>query len=131
MNTILMAAARGARIEYRVRGGMHRNVWGIWRTSHFVAWSKPYQDEYQFRIHPDDEHLRFGPISSALREAAVKPPVYAGFLGYPVWGHVCNDMRDSSPHRKRNGRMYYEHAEELHRSLFLLVLSEALAQEGL
>lgn len=124
INQILMAAARGARIQW---SGPHPEE-GEWFPAKNIWFDTV--DTHR-RIHPDDEALRFGPISTALREAAVKPPVYAGFLGYPVWGHVCNDMRDSSPHPKRNGRMYYEHAEELHRSLFLLVLSEALAQEGL
>jgi hypothetical protein len=122
MSRLLHAAARGARIEDNLIGG--------WTSSDFV-----YLDEkdttYSYRIHPDDEHLQYGPISTALRDVAITPPVSAGVLGYPVWGHVCEDMKEWVKNPKRNWRMYFEHVEEFHRSLFLLFLAEALADEGM
>jgi hypothetical protein len=56
---ILFAAARGARIEtqYQYPKKKWGTVAGI-RTDHF----------YLYRIHRDDVHLQYGPISTALRE---------------------------------------------------------------
>ena len=78
---------------------------------------------YNYRIHPDDSHLQYGPISTALRfnaESAV-PDDMLGFgdeLGTWVvdYGDWC---------------AYSDCDYRLHRSLFLLILAEALADEGL
>lgn len=55
------AAARGARIEYR---------WGNnWFHAYcFPADAKP---TTKYRIHPEDEHLQYGPVSSAFRDMAL------------------------------------------------------------
>jgi len=65
MNTarLLHAAARGARIQQHVisEGG------GWWYTTQCVYYG--YRD-LTFRIHPEDAHLAYGPISTALRKRA-------------------------------------------------------------
>jgi hypothetical protein len=80
-----------------------------WKPTHFIAWSDHYTDEYQFRIHPDDAHLAYGPISTALREAAVESvqtamvydTVYGGTWGIPMpdwWAfRDCEDELHRSP----------------------------------
>jgi len=57
MSRILFAAARGARIE--------DDCLGQWSDSY---WLHLIKGTYRYRIHPDDEHLQYGPISTALRE---------------------------------------------------------------
>ena len=118
MSRLLHAAARKARIE--------DNALGRWTSSEFVYLRKI---GYSYRIHPDDEHLQYGPISTALREisqedinylqdstgiyeqAAIEDYATYGELGY-CWGNAAN-------------------ATAMHKSLFLLILAEALADEGL
>ena len=58
MSRLLHAAARGARIE----AFPWRKKW-ITLTHISIVPNK-----HAYRIHPDDEHLQYGPISTALRE---------------------------------------------------------------
>lgn len=104
MSRLLHAAARGARIEGL--SGAYDTV----RNLH--AWPQ------DFRIHPDDEHLQYGPISTALREMAAddswKPCSYrvlaiAASNEFQVY---LGGIRDDYP-------------------LFYLILAEFLADEGL
>jgi hypothetical protein len=60
MSRLLHAAARGARIQTNDRGG--------WLDAAYIPTADYKGDD--FRIHPDDEHLQYGPISTALREMA-------------------------------------------------------------
>ena len=57
MSRIFFAAARGARIEADYKG-----EWYLATYFHLPS------NIYVYRIHPDDEHLQYGPISTALRE---------------------------------------------------------------
>jgi len=68
------------------------------------------------RIHPDDEHLQYGPISTALREDALGLPIKGTDWFALVALHADGDLNMYSP------------TEE---SLFLLILAEALADEGM
>ena len=111
MSRLLFAAARGARIE--------DNALGRWTSSGFVHLGKAIGHLY--RIHPDDEHLQYGPISTALRKNAESFDAdhTAGLPyveGYFIFTNAEADCLD---------------ADELHRSLFLLILAECLAEEGL
>lgn len=116
MNQILLAAARGARIQEleKWRGGCS---WGSLTSVYLYQLT---DDNINYRIHPDDEYYRFGPISTALREMAV-------VIDRPAQDEYWRMARD----------YYLVNAEgewpddELHRSLFLLFLSEALCDEGL
>jgi hypothetical protein len=57
MSRLLFAAARGARIEYK--------LWGTDKWAEKEAWGL--SDTTEYRIHPKDAHLQYGPISTALR----------------------------------------------------------------
>lgn len=112
-NQLLMAAARGARIISDT-GKRQKYVWvNEWEISG------------ECRIHPDDEHLRFGPIGSALRDAAGKNLEYFEIHGLMCAAHV------TFPYGTGGSVISWHYASELTRSLFLLILSEALAEEGL
>ena len=116
INPILMAAARGARLELRYS---RRSPW---HAIDAVNLSDCEPSEY-LRIHPDDLHLMYGTISSALREAAENPPDEYPRLALEVtcvtgldwdWNYQYNKCRSKK-----------------HRSTFLLMLAEELMWEGL
>jgi hypothetical protein len=109
MSTILLAAARGARIQ----------MWGSTIQKWFEVTDMFIIDDC--RIHPDDEALRFGPISTALRTAAetckypyTGPGLLAETLFNYEWEYPIVLLSD------------WPHAQ-----MFLLLLAEAIAEEGL
>ncbi len=57
MSRLLHAAARGARIEVLFNQS--------WLPVNAVRTG---DNPFNYRIHPDDEHLQYGPVSTALRE---------------------------------------------------------------
>lgn len=110
MSRLLHAAARGARIE-----GSYKEF-DIWNSVSAVR----FDNFYDYRIHPDDAHLQYGPISTALREAAAAGNAWdlTGVFGlmarcYVNWHHIWQCIPDSD------------------RSLFLLLMAEFLADEGM
>ena len=110
MSRLLFAAARGARIQSR---WVHGTQWQTTGQFVFVDGMRYY------RIHPDDAHLQYGPVSTALREMASdttlwKPCSYrvlaiAAANEFQVY---LGGVRDDYP-------------------LFYLILAEALADEGM
>lgn len=116
MNTILMAAARGARIEIRY---FDERTWN--RTYSIDINGGSAAPDATYRIHPDDEHMRFGPISSALRKSAENVNYFTwsvkSFLELGAISEYTTSARSCG--------------SNLQRSLFMLILSEALADEGL
>lgn len=127
MTRLLFAAARGARIEFF----SSRELEWVVSNSAPTAVS---QTTVNFRIHPDDEHLQYGPISSALREAAERTsPVLAHTMAdFTSTGAVCDytSVHERSQGWILAGEIGDEGSPEFHRSLFLLILAEALADEG-
>ena len=112
MSRLLFAAARGARIESEYHNWSNGgNDWREADLNRLVG----------SRIHPDDEHLQYGPISTALREMAQRTDELFVELGptvtYVDWSV---DMEEDDGE-----------ADAFHQSLFLLILAEALADEGL
>jgi hypothetical protein len=108
MSRLLFAAARGARIQSRWVDGTQ------WQTTGqfiFVDGMRRY------RIHPDDEHLQYGPISTALREMAEY------YSWNPSWEHRVAHAAADDFAVKFHGEPDYP--------LFYLILAEALADEGL
>ena len=107
MSRLLHAAARGARIE--------DNGEGVWSESRFVYLVG---GDWEFRIHPDDQYLQYGPISTALREMA------------------ADDSWNPSFHRvlaiaaANAFRVYFGGSRENY-PLFYLILAEFLADEGM
>ena len=89
----MFAAARGARIQI------------------FVS---------ETRIHPEDVHLQYGPISTALREMA-EDVVWRGDWAYFLAGSIANEFTEHS----------YRAQCEPDDQLFYLFLAEFLADEGM
>lgn len=95
MSRLLHAAARGARIRW---------MNGSWQPV-------PYY------IQPDDAHLQYGPISTALREMAEY------YSWNPSWEHRVAHAAADDFAVKFHGEPDYP--------LYYLILAEALADEGL
>ena len=95
MSRILFAAARGARIEW---------MNGSWQPM-------PYY------IHPDDEHLQYGPISTALLKLAEDDS----------WNP--SEERSLAIAVARQFQVYF--GDEPDYPLFYLFLAEFLADEGM
>lgn len=82
-----------------------------------------------YRIHPDDAHFQYGPISTALRDCD----------GNFQWAHIDSEqihdfvIRCAIYADYANNMMHeWQQAKDrLTRSLFLLILAEALADEGM
>ncbi len=74
-----------------------------------------------YYIHPDDEHLQYGPISTALRDAAEAGNAYdlTTDFGRMAMAYACRH------------EFNWTWFPEFDRSLFLLILAEALADSGL
>jgi hypothetical protein len=108
---ILHAAARGARLQSQFYNGSTGG--SDWREITNLR-------TYDGRVHPEDEHLEYGPISTALRERALIDDV--------TWNTEFNlaiaylNMRWPSWHQELNDEDYL---------VALLIAAEALADEGL
>ena len=104
MSRLLHAAARGAKIQV-----MYRKGW-------IPAVAVRTDDIYKYRIHPADAHLGYGPISTALRNDALRllPNDSNWFSALSL--HSDGDLHSLSP---------------TNRSMFLLLLAEAVADEGM
>ena len=117
MSRILFAAARGARVQ-----ALDRNL--SWISSSHCPLELS-NDTRPYRIHWQDEHLQYGPVSSALRVMAENlDPSERCFAGIAFDGLFkvdwpCYDI------------MTYANADDLTRSLFFLILAESLADEGM
>ncbi len=114
MSRLLHAAARGARIERR-----HFKFPYLWESSRVILVTDPDKTDtdYDYLIHPDDEHLQYGPISTALRDVAM-----TGDCGdYEI--PYCRFVIEKED--------IYSESTEDERSMFLLILAEALADEGM
>ena len=116
---LLHAAARGARLQcmYDSRGwqstsSMPRGLRGI-----------------EYRIHPDDAHLRYGPISSVLYEAAKEPSQFFYFGNGAVFALVGENCRQLT--NLQDEVDYMDCNNKLIRSLFLLFVAESLLEQGL
>jgi hypothetical protein len=90
----------------------------LWESSRLILTDPDNTDtHYDYRIHPDDEHLQYGPISTALREVALTGDCEDADVPYC---RVEIEREDG----------YWESTEE-QRCVFLLILAEALADEGM
>jgi hypothetical protein len=109
MSRLLFAAARKARIEVRYEK--------YWSSALAV---RTVDDLLNYRIHPNDEHLQYGPISTALREMA-EDNVWSGDWAYFLAGSIANEFIEYS----------YRAQCEPDYPLFYLFLAEFLADEGM
>ena len=113
MSRLLFAAARGARIQ-------KTNVDGEWRPTLEAPLIDTSECAFSWRIHPDDLHLQYGPISTKLREAAADGQ---------AWDLTGSMGRAADAIASYDAVWWYTPLRE--RSLYLLILAEALADEGL
>ena len=109
MSRLLHAAARGARIEVRDQGD--------WIPLTHISLLP---NSHAKRIHPEDAHLQYGPISTALREMA-EDVVWRGDWAYFLAGSIANEFTEHS----------YRAQCEPDDQLFYLFLAEFLADDGL
>jgi hypothetical protein len=115
MRRLLHAAARGARIqtygsEYREYGDSHS-----WAEITRISLEE--FDHNYYRIHPDDEHLQYGPISTLLREMALTNDCDGADIPYIRITLLTEEG-------------YWKSTED-QQCVFLLILAEALADEGM
>jgi hypothetical protein len=99
MNRLLHAAAKGARIQ-----ALYQRHWIPANYLHLV------ECDYTYRIHPDDKHLQYGPISTLLREMAL-----TGDCDGADIPHIRTTLKST----------------EDQKCVFCLILAEALADEGM
>ena len=109
MSRLLFAAARGARIQ--------ADYQGVWSGVSGIHLGKTPHD---YRIHPDDEHLQYGPVSTALREMAEDPKHNSSWEQF-LANSAANEFTES---------FYYRWGEPDY-PLFYLILAEFLADSGL
>lgn len=123
MSRLLHAAARGARLD---RLGHITGEWIADGANYQAIQAYP----NDFRVHPEDEHLQYGPLSTALRDralcdvAAVADGVYATAKKYldaihPGW--LAETVRHSES--QEDNLIDYR--------MSLLFAAEYLADEGL
>ena len=111
MSRLLFAAARGARIQCE--------DYGVWSTVFAVFFGKT---KYTYRIHPDDEHLAYGPISTALREMAED---------HALWKSKCWKWSIAIAAANEFNVYLDSRRVEPDYPLFYLFLAEFLADEGI
>ena len=112
MSRLLHAAARGAKIQTKwVDSGAQ------WQTTGQLVLV---DDMRYYRIHPDDDHLQYGPISTALRDMAEDDGTWRTDLRWNIAHIVANEFND-----------YYDWQCEPDYPLFYLFLAEFLADEGM
>ena len=111
MSRLLHAAARGARIQSQWRDSTE------WQTSGQIVLV---DDMRYYRIHPNDEHLQYGPISTALREIAENDSWRSGWERYLAHA-AANEFTEHFD--SRQGEPDYP--------LYYLFLAEFLADSGL
>ena len=108
MNRLLHAAARGARIQ-----ALYQRHWIPANYFHLVG-------DYTYRIHPDDAHLQYGPVSTALRKKAETPNTYGTGWDCFLANSFINEFSGNT----------WEH-RVFDYPLFYLFLAEFLADEGM
>ena len=108
------AWARSARIEAR-----WADIKGAW-----IAYFPNDAKAFEYRIHPDDEHLQYGPLSTALRL-------------YAVWG--CEGVEPEDPGYQaavHAAQVLHGHYSSFSRDpievrMHMLFFAEYLADQGL
>ena len=118
MSRLLFAAARGAQIQRA-----HFITPDEWEPARLIWASTPVESNYDYRIHPEDEHLQYGPVSTALRNSVLGLPVNHAYNSENMmqhflrWGHTmgCPSIGDW---KEQN-------------DTYKLFMAEALADEGL
>ena len=109
MSRLLHAAARGARVQ-----ALYQRCWIPLKHISFEP------NSHLYRIHPDDKHLGYGPISTELREMAADDS----------WNP--NSYRVLAVAAANEFKEYFDSRQgEPDYPLFYLFLAEFLADEGM
>lgn len=114
MSRLLFAAARGARIE-----ALYQRCWITLTHISIVP------NAHAYRIHPEDAHLEYGPISTALREMAIND------LWYPPSWQISLASTVSLDVAREFSELLFSRRENEDYPLFYLFLAEFLADEGM
>ena len=114
MSRLLHAAARGARLQ-----ALYQLCWIPLTHISLVP------NSYTYRIHPADEHLQYGPISTALREMAIND------LWYPPSWQISLAITVSLDVTREFSELLFSRRENEDYPLFYLFLAEFLADEGM
>jgi hypothetical protein len=119
---LLHAAARGARLQlFDTQANLWIHIYP-WELGEICDYDVKYKLDptLDFRIYPKHHHLRYGPISSVLYEAAKEDYEHIEFDGLPeqiTRFHCSKDL------------VLYHSA--FHRSMFFLLVAESLIEDGL
>jgi hypothetical protein len=116
MSRLLFAAARGARIH------RYSPDYGVWTHAGVLPASE--EDSKSFRIHPDDEHLRYGPISTDIRNMR-SIDLHDSQMPILALGSACVCGLDGTWAKDWQTQTVNE------RATAMLILAEALADEGM
>ena len=122
MSRLLFAAARGARIQ---RQDFKDPAW-LWEKARLLLLLDPEttDSDYVWRIHPKDEHLQYGPISTALLEVEMWELMSSQFPEVAIHAAIAGGL-DSEWTVTWRTQGFGD------RATALLILAEALADEGL
>lgn len=119
LSTLLHAAARGARLQ--------KYDTFDWKWKKVELWEALWNIElnYSVRIHPDDEHLMWGPLSRQYYEAAMFGDAgkFADEVKTALLHFVSMDCDEWFKH--------YAEADEPTRRMILLTIALALRDEGM
>jgi hypothetical protein len=125
MSRLLHAAARGARIGWQTLSGQ-------WCAAFNLLDVQSEGGQVAYRIHPEDAHLQYGPVSTEVRKAAENIAKKA-YL-HDVLGHYGLAAIDDYLSRSNEFGYCWDKAMNAtanQKQLFLLILAEALADEGM
>ena len=106
---IAFAFARGARVQY------------FYQIRWEEALSHNKSSSYEWRIHPSDEHLQYGPVSSRVRAAALSQP----------FRDAVQEQYGLEFVAELSGIYPRDFNDEDHWHMYELIMAEALADEGL
>ena len=115
MSRLLFAAARGARIQFLNK---QLNIWCA---------APGFINANIDRIHPEDTHLQYGPISTELRVIAADPNSITTDALSAELAEECVSFLNAT------GRAFmgYRDFTPEHRAMFCLIVAEYLADQGM
>ena len=119
LSTLLFAAARGARLQKYDTFDLKWEKVELWEA----FWN--IELNYSVRIHPDDEHLMWGPLSRQYYEAALFGDAgkFADEVKTELLNFVSMHVNDWFDH--------YRDSDEPTRRMILLTIAYALRDEGM
>ena len=120
MSRLLHAAARGARIQSQWCDA-HTPIYQEWQTNNQFVFIDTMR---HYRIHPDDAHLAYGPISTDIRNMR-SIDLHDEQMPILALGSACVCGLDGTWAKDWQTQTVNE------RATAMLILAEALADEGM